>query len=147
MPKTTMEEEAQWKLPAETPLPAVLVKVTTKTIEFTNKKTQKPDSFDKWEWEFAITEGEYAGLSAWGDTEDRLTSHPDNKVRQWAETLRGKEFDLGEGLDTDDLLGLACLITVDNKTHEKKDGSKSYYCPVADVYPSDALPQDEEPPF
>lgn len=153
MPKSTMEEEAQWKLPLDTPLPAALVKVSTRTIDYTDKKTNKPASFDKWEWEFAITEGEYAGLSAWGDTEDKLTTHPDNKVRQWAETLRGKEFELGEGLDTDDLLGLECVITVDNTIYTKKDGTLSYLCPVSDVFPKDALAgadpwqPTQEPPF
>ena len=144
MPKDTMSEEKQWKLPAETPLSAQLTAVVEREIPYTDKKTGKPATFVKWEWEFGITEGEYAGLSAWGDTEDRLTNHPDNKVRQWAETLRGREFDMGEGLDTDDLLGLPCTIVVDNTTYTKKDGTDSYLCPVVDVFPAD---QGVEPPF
>jgi hypothetical protein len=36
---------------------------------------------------------------------------------------------------------------VDNKIHTKADGTKSYFCPVADVFPADALSQGEEPPF
>lgn len=144
MPKQTMKEEQQWKLPKETPLPAQLTAVVEREIPYKDKKTGADATFTKWEWEFGITEGEYAGLSAWGDTEDRLTNHPDNKVRQWAETIRGAEFDMGEGLDTDDLLGLPCTILVDNTEYTKKDGTTSYLCPVVDVYPAE---QGIEPPF
>lgn len=147
MPKATMEEEDQWKLPAETPLTATLVSVKTKTINWNDKNTGEAKSRDKWEWEFSITEGPYAGLSAWGETEDKLTTHPDNKVRQWAETLRGKPFEIGEGIDTDDLLGMVAIITVDNTVYVKKDGENSYLCPISDVFPADALVQSEDPPF
>lgn len=145
MPNSTMTDEEKFKLPAETLLPAVLKSVEEKTIPFVNKQG-KDDSFTKWTWEFEVIDGQYEGLRAWGDTEPRLTNHPDNKVRQWAETLRGAEFEMGEGLDTDDLLGLTCCITVDNKEHTKKDGTKSYLCPVADVFPPDAI-NENEPPF
>lgn len=145
MPESTMTHEDEWKLPAETPLPAVLNAVEEKVIPYT--KDGKEKSFTKWEWEFEITEGDHAGLRAWGSTEDRLTNHPENKVRQWAETLRGRPFELGEGLSTDDLLGLPCVITVANETYTKKGtGEKSYICPVVDVFPADSV-QDEEPPF
>ena len=147
MPNTTMEEEQQWKLPKETPLPAQLTAVVEREIPFKDKKTGEDRIFTKWEWEFAIIEGEFAGLSAWGDTDPKLTNHPDNKVRQWAETLRGRPFEMGEGLDTDDLLGLPCLIVVDNTTYTKKDGTVSYLTPVVDVFPTDGFVQDVEPPF
>lgn len=146
MPKSEMTNEEKWKLPKETLLPAVLKSVDEQTIKFVNKKTGKDDSFTKWTWEFEVIEGQYEGLRAWGDTEPRLTNHPENKVRQWGETLRGAEFEMGEGLDTDDLLGLTCCITVDNTEYEKKDGTVSYLCPVLDVFPPDAL-ADNEPPF
>jgi hypothetical protein len=140
MPSSTMQDEPEYKLPKETLFPAMLKAVSEREIKFTNKKGE-PDTFYKWEWEFEITDGEYAGLRAWGDTEDRLTNREDNKVRQWAETLRGAPFEMGEGLNTDDLLGLECVITVDNVEHQKKDGSgkKSYLCPVIDVYPAEVL--------
>lgn len=146
MPESTMSHEDQWKLPKEVLLPAALKSVEEKTIPFFNSRTNADDSFTKWTWEFEIIDGEYMGLHAWGDTDPRLTNHPDNKVRQWAETLRGREFELGEGLNTDDLLGLTCCITVDNIEHKKKDGSTAYMCPVLDVFPPDAL-IDSEPPF
>lgn len=146
MPRDTMTNEEKWKLPTDTLFPAALKSVEERVIPFFNTRSNKDDSFTKWTWEFEVIDGEYMGLHAWGDTDPRLTNHPDNKVRQWAETLRGKEFELGEGLDTDDLLGLICAITVDNVEHTKKDGTTSYICPVLDVFPADMI-ENSEPPF
>lgn len=137
MPKATLTEESEYKLPEDTMFPAVLHEVNVKTIKY--KKDGKDKSFDKWEWTFKIIEGDFAGLHAYGETEDRLTTHPDNKVRQWAETLRGMPFEFGEGLDTDDLLGLPCVVTVRHEEpREKKDGGFFYGCPVQDVFPEGA---------
>lgn len=144
MPSSTMSNEDQYKLPKDTLLPAVLKSVEEKVINYVNKNG-KDDSFTKWTWEFEIVDGDYMGLHAWGDTEPRLTNHPDNKVRQWAETLRGAAFEMGEGLDTDDLLGLTCVIVVDNVEHTKKNGEKSYLTPVIDVLPVDAYETGEAP--
>jgi hypothetical protein len=146
-----MEHEDEWKLPEEFPMPAELSKVEEKSFPYKIKSgPNKGDDavFVKWEWEFKIIDGEYAGLRAWGETEPKLTNHPDNKVRQWAETLRGAEFDMGEGLDTDDLIGLPCVITVAHLKEEKKNAPGEFYykTPVADVFPADSLGNDE-PPF
>ena len=147
MPSSTMTEEQQWKLPKDVPLQAQLLSVTEKEIKWKDKNTGADKSRVKWEWEFDIVEGEYAGLKAWGETEDRLTNHPDNLVRQWAETLRGAPFEMGEGIDTDDLLGLPCVIVVDNTTYVNKEGKTSYLTPVTDVFPADGFVQSDEPPF
>ena len=140
MPKTTVEEQEKWKLPKEEPLPAQLKSVTEKTI--TPRDTTKAP-FTKWVWEFDITDGEYAGLRAWGETEDRMTNHPNNRVRQWAETLLGTSFDLGDDLDTDDLLGLQCSIVVAHEERTKANGEPFYGTPVVEVFPW----EDTEPPF
>ena len=154
MPQTTMRDEDTYPLPDETPFPARLESVEVKTIQFEKKdrktgaKTGEWSSFDKWVWDFQITSGQYAGLHAYGETEDRLTNHPDNKVRQWAETLRDAPFEIGEGLNTDDLVGLPCIVTVrHDEPRPKKDGGNFYPCPVDDVFPEGALPVDDEPPF
>lgn len=143
MPKSEVTEEEKWKLPKETLLPAVLKAVEEKTIPFVNKQG-KDDSFTKWTWEFEIIDGQYEGLRAWGDTDPRITT--ENNVRHWAETLTGNDYGIGDGLDTDDLLGLTCCISVDNTEYTKKNGEKSYLCPVIDVFPPDAL-NESEPPF
>lgn len=146
MPKATMKDQDEYPLPENTPFPAILESVSTRTIRYKDKETHEDKSFDKWEWVFQITEGEYAGLKAYGETEDRLTNHPDNKVRQWAETLLDFQFDVGYDLDTDHLIGLPCVVTVSNDPpREKRDGGKFYPCPVRDVFPEGTT--GTEPPF
>ena len=158
MPKTTMRVQDEYPLPADVLLPAILVEVEERTYDFVYKAHHKrvqsgavkvgdEGKVEKWVWKFAITEGDYGGLHAWGETEAFLSTHPDNKVRQWAEALRGAEFDPGEGLDTDDLLGLPCVITVrHDEPRPKRDGSGNFYpCPVDSVFPASDVA--ELPPF
>lgn len=159
MPQSTMTDQDAYSLPEDVPFPAILKSVTAEHTEFQykahhkqvqegKKKVGETGEFSKWRWEFEITDGDYAGLRAWGDTEDRLTNHPDNKVRQWAETLQGSQFDVGDGLNTDDLIGLPCIITVRHEEpRPKKDGGSFYPCPVHDVFPADALSGGDDPPF
>jgi hypothetical protein len=145
MPSTTMEHEDEYKLPKETYLPAVLASVTEKSYPYT--KDGEDLVFTKWVWEFQITEGIYGGLRAWGETEPRLTNREGNKVRQWAETLLGTTFDIGQGLDTDDLLMLPCVVVVDHVKEPKKGSTTEFYykTPVIDVLPAEVYQDD--PPF
>lgn len=143
MPKATKVQEDEYRLPAETLFTAVLDSVSVKTIEYTlkkdrgTKKAGEKDSFDKWIWEFRITDGPHKGEIAYGETEDRLTNREDNLVRQWGETLLGREIELGEEFDTDNILGLPCQVTVRHEEpRQKKDGSGFFYgCPVDEVFP------------
>jgi hypothetical protein len=146
MPQTTMEHEDEFTLPKEQPLPAILTKVEEKSYPYT--RDGKEQTFTKWVWEFDIVDGEFAGLRAWGETPPKLTNREDNKVRQWAETLRGEPFAMGEGLDTDLLLQLPCFILVDHVKEEKKGSKGEFYykTPVVDVLPYDEA-LAEEPPF
>jgi hypothetical protein len=148
MPQSTMREEDEYALPEDTLFPGVLNKVDVRTIKWKSKRDGSDQSRDVWTWEFQITDGEYAPLRAWGESEDRLTTHPDNKVRQWGETLRGKPFELGEGLNTDDLIGLPCMFTIKHEEpRPRKDGTGNFYgVRVDDVFPVDAL-QPADPPF
>lgn len=144
MPKATKVEEDEYRLPSDTLFPAVLDRVSIRTIEYTlkkdrgTKKAGEKDSFDKWVWEFRITDGAYKGDTAYGETEDRLTNREDNLVRQWGETLLGREIELGEEFDTDNVLGLPCQVTVRHEEpRQKKDGTGFFYgCPVDEVFPN-----------
>ena len=142
MPKATMKEEAEYRLPEDTLFPAVLDEVAVRTIEYTlkkdrgTKKAGEKDSFDKWVWKFRITDGPFKDDIAYGESEDRLTNREDNVVRQWAETLLGREIEIGEEFDTDSILGLPCQVTVKHEEpREKKDGGMFYGCPVDEVFP------------
>lgn len=143
MPKTVMTNEEEYALPAGQPFQAELQSVTERTITYTRKKDGNgkkagdQDSFTKWIWEFKITAGDFEGMTARGETEDRLTNREDNLVRQWSETLLGTTIEVGQGLDTDLLIGLSCVITVRHEEpRPKKDGNGNWYeCPVDDVFP------------
>ena len=145
MPKSTMEHEDEYKLPENEMLPSILTSVEEKSYPYTRDGEQL--TFTKWVWEFNIVDGEYAGLRAWGETPPRITNREDNKVRQWAHALTGVDYEIGMGLDTDDLLGLPCLIRVDHVKEAKKGSSGEFYfkTPVIDVYPPEAA--QIEPPF
>lgn len=144
MPRSTMREDSLYPLPENQLFPAELTSVTVRTINFVHKKGDKAgmaDSFDKWVWEFRITNGEYQGLKVRGETEPELTTLTEQRgiskpVRPWAETLLGREIQVGEELDTDVLLGLPCQITVTHmEPRPKADGGFWYDCPVEDVLP------------
>lgn len=158
MPSATMREESEYKFPEDTPFPAILSSVTEKEIPYTIKNgpdAGKKSSFKKWVWAFDITEGEFAGLTAYGETEAKLTNHPDNHVRQWAEVLQDAPIGIGDGLNTDDLLGLPCVVTVAHgEPRPKTDGGKFYPCDVNNVFPEGTKAgqfgsdnAQDEPPF
>lgn len=157
MPKARMKDEDEYALPEDTLLRARLDSVEEKTITFfykahhkavTEGKAKEGDQGEihKWVWKFTILDGDYAGLGAWGETETYLSSHANNKVRQWAEALRDAPFTVGEGLDTDDLLGLSCVLTVrHDPPRPKRDGGMFYGSPVDSVFPASAMA--DVPPF
>lgn len=149
-----MQDEDTYRLPADQLFAARLDKVEEKVINFTYRADSsvvaagranvgEAGQFVKWTWEFFITDGDHQGERAWGETPDRLTNREDNVVRQWAETLLGREIEMGEEFDTDIIIGLPCKITVRHEEpRPRKDGQGSFYgCPVADVLPAeDAYP-------
>lgn len=145
MPSATMEHEDPYKFPDDDLLPATLTSVIEKSREI-RQGDRKGETFTKWEWEFSISGGQYAGLRAWGETEDRLTNLEGNRVRAWATALRGQEFAFGESLNTDDLIGLPCMIMVGHEEYKRGDGTTGYKEPVRDVI-SVADAQSIEPPF
>lgn len=145
MPRATMEEEHPYKFEEDFPYRVKLVSVEERRKHGTSQRTGKDYDFTVWLWKFEVAEGEQTGDWAWGESEDRLTTHPSNKVRKWGEALRGEEFAIGEGIDTDDLLGLECLMTFKHRTYESK-GETQYVCDIDEVYPLDAM-DGQEPPF
>jgi hypothetical protein len=162
MPRATARDESEYPLPADELLPAVLQSVTEKTTKFTWKPHHKAVQegrekagtegvIEKWEWTFSITDGEYAGLRAWGETPPFLSTREDNKVGQWGTALRGggaeNAYQVGDAIDTDDLVGLPCMITVQHDPpRPKANGDGNFYgCPVHSVFPANSA--DDLPPF
>lgn len=156
MPKTTVKETSAYALPEDTIFPAVLTSVIVRSIPFTYKKgpnAGQQGEFDIWVWEFKITDGDYAGMKAWGETESEVNNLEEPRgraklVRPWAETLLGRQIQIGEEFDTDNLLGLPCKITVKHEEpRPKKDGGTFYGCPVEDVFPAEGRTSGGPVPF
>ena len=134
--KSTVVEASNYPIPEDTLVPLKLESVTHVEVPFTYKKGAKigqPGIFVKWEWEFAIPEGEYAGLTVRGNTEPRITSGDQSSgdlqmARPWVEALLGRELDLGEEVDTDDLIGLPGQGTVRHlEPRPKKEGGGFWF--------------------
>lgn len=164
MPASTMREESAYPLPEDVIFDGRLNKVEVRTIEFTRKrdgggkKAGDRDSFDVWEWEFVVTQGDHAGIKARGTTEDHLNNLEEPRgrtklARPWCETLLGRQIAIGENFDTDTtIVGLPCRFTVKHgEPTPKKDGGFFYPCDVEDVFPAPsaatAATHDSAPPF
>lgn len=66
--------------------------------------------------------GSLVGSRIWGSVSKRLSTHPDNKLRQWAESLLNMgEFPTGFELDTDMLIGRRARAVI--VQYKKRDGS------------------------
>jgi hypothetical protein len=146
MPKSTVEKSEIRLLPEDKLFRARLNSVTAKTIEWADKATGEAKSAELWEWEFEVMEGEYAGVKVWGETDAKLTNHPDNKPRNWAETLQGKELEVGEEFNTDDVVGLIADIEVQHK-HYMKNGEERRIHKIRDVVPALSPSSHAAPPF
>jgi hypothetical protein len=145
MPGGTVIEESNYSLPSEKLFDGELSSVTVRNIKGDGKNG--PFDFDIWVWEFKVTDGEYKGQKAWGETESKVTTADAQRgrtklVRPWAETLLGRSLHVGENFHTDQILGLPCKFTVaHDEPRQKKDGGWFYGCPVDDVFPATGAPE------
>lgn len=143
MPRTTLRIETEYKYPDDITYPCRLVDVEMLEIPYFKKdasgqRTNEQDIFRKWRWTFEVTAGPYLGQDLRGDTEAEMTTREDNRLRQWAESLLGKAVEVGEDFNTDDIIGLPCIVTVKHEDpRPKKDGGMFYPCVVDDVMPTD----------
>lgn len=78
----------------------------------------------QWWWEVK-SDNEYNGRKVKGECDPKISNHPRNRFRQWAEALLGRELPQGMTVDIDDLVGLVADITIKHRP-DKKDPSKKY---------------------
>lgn len=71
----------------------------------------------KWKWE--IVEGEYTEKWAWGECWDNLDQSDGCTWRRWHEALVDRPVDIGENIDTDDVLNLMAYIHVTHRSYYK----------------------------
>jgi len=156
MPSSDMREESEYMIPEETPVPVRLDAVSVKEFQSKDRDTKalqfdqagNPLMYQKWNWEFQVCDGAYAGVNLQKLTPPYISTREDNLVRLYAETLTGKKWGESEGINTDDLVGLRAIATVKHqKPRPKKNGDGMWYgLDIADLFPADAL-GDDEPPF
>lgn len=152
MPKATVREGSDlYPLPEQTVFDAQLLSCTQETVTFTYRNgpnAGQPGSFDKWEWTFVITTpGEYNNIEIKGSTEPKITDANENDgflalARVYVEALLGRPIQLGEEIDTDDLLGLPCKLTARHEEPRPRKKGDGYWYNVAvdEVYPAGGAP-------
>lgn len=104
MVRSTVEEEADLTKRENETLELVITAIE-ETKPFNDRSGR---SFTLLRWDFSITTPEFAGQSIGGTTASKLTTHSNNQYRNWVETVLGMELAPGQGIDTDDLIGLPC---------------------------------------
>lgn len=118
----------------------------------------EPDSYiweqktiDKLKWTFSVTEpGQWEDQKVRGETSTSFTAHPNCRAYNWVAAITGKKYADGEGLDTDDILGMPCRIVIMYQD-DKRDPEKKWMR-VRDVFPASAAAAakaavPEEAPF
>ena len=134
--KSKVVEASNYPIPEDTLIPLRLDSVTLVEIPFVVKKGARMGQegiFTKWEWEFYVLQGEYAGLTVRGNSEPQFTAADVqggslSLARPWAEALLGRAIELGEEVDTDDLIGLPAQGTVRHlEPRPKKDGEGFWF--------------------
>lgn len=110
-----------------------IIKVEVESIEVreVEGKNGKP-SWEKLEFKFKIVDvptelanqgyNDLVGGSIWGSVGARLTDHPDNKLKQWAEALLGLDLGIGFELDTEMLEGRQARAVT--STYQSKNGPR-----------------------
>lgn len=153
--KTSVTEDSPYPIPLDTLVPVRLNKVEYVKLDYIVKKgpnAGNPGIFTKWEWDFSITDGEYAGLSIRGNSEPKITSSDDrvgdlHLARPWVEALLNRALDLGEEIDTDDLIGLTAMATVEHQPpRPKKEGEGNWYSVALDeLFPAGSMGSAAKP--
>lgn len=148
MPKSTVTEfdtNDLYPIPVDLPVPVQLQAVTVETVEFTYKQgpnAGKPGSFLKWQWDFMVYDGEYAGTTFRASTEPKITNATESDflplARPLVEALKGRALEVGEEVDTDDLIGAKGLATVKHlPPRPRKSGEGNWYnVELNELFPS-----------
>jgi hypothetical protein len=143
--KAKCEDKPDNTIPEDTIVRAKLTDIILKEIEYV--KNGETKSFEKLYWTFQVAdggpEGTWVGKQVRGQTDPELTNEPHNKFRNWSEALLNRDIAVGFQLDTDDLIGMTCKITV--KHEEDRRDSNKIWERVDEVLPAGGF--NDAPPF
>jgi len=145
MPKGTVREDDPYPIPTDTLVPVVLTAVSEVNVPFTYKQGPKAGtagSFTKWEWDCRVIDGEYTGVEVRGSTEAKFTnaSHASGFLalaKPFAEAFMGRETEVGEEVDTDQLIGLVAQATVRHlEPRPRRDGDGFWFnIEIDEIFP------------
>jgi hypothetical protein len=85
-------------------------------------------------WAFEVTESPWEGTKILGSSSQKFTIDPPSKFYEWAVQLLGRTFDVGDGIDTDDLIGLPCRIEIEYKP-DAEDPERKWMRPATVIAP------------
>lgn len=139
------EDKPDLTIPEDEPVVSRLAEMNVKTINWTDKRTNKPRSADLVEWWWEVEDDRFPGRKVKGECDAELSNHPANKFNNWTEALLGREIGLGEVIDDEDLIGLRAIITVRHREGTTKNGDPRVFEEVAEVLPYQR--RDDDVPF
>lgn len=115
------------KLPENTLLRATLLEIKKETVNYTDRQSGLPASFDKFTWWFQITsDDKYNGRRVKGRTPALMSDRGGQQLREWVQTMRNVDsLPVGEKFDTDSLLGLPVELLVKH-VPDSRDPSKTW---------------------
>lgn len=125
---------------------ATVIGVRLKEANFTDEATGQKVKRVEFKFMISDPDGIFDAQNIWGETPNKFNSHPDCKLRQWAEAILGRELPVGYRLDTDSLVGQDCKIGVSYREYDDKKGvadpttgelPKKGRNDVAQVFPTD----------
>lgn len=104
----------------------VLIPEGTVVVAMVKEIEEKELSFGpRLNWKFEVTEGEYKGWTINDGTSPKFSIDPPSKMYEWTVQLLQRTFEVGDPMNTDDLIGLPCRIEIGHKP-DKDDPQKSW---------------------
>lgn len=103
-------------IPADTIVEAEVVDVEEKETPFwVDEKDHSKGKSQQMSFRFKITDGEYAGMTVFGNTSCWFTEN--SKLGSWVREILAQD-ELPDELDTDNLIGLPVTLIIGNRTKE-----------------------------
>jgi hypothetical protein len=150
MVQVPVTDEPQYEtIPEGSLLIARVEAIAQKTINYADKKTGQPASFDVLEWSFKIIDqqadgGRWVNRKPRGKTDAKATNRDGDKFREWAEAIMAREITVGTIVDTDDLVDRTCCVEISLRAG--KDG-RIWEEVVAVFQDFDQVNEDAKIPF
>jgi hypothetical protein len=66
-------------------------------------------------WAFEVTETPWEGVRILDSSSQKFTIDPPSKFYEWSCQLLGRTFEVGDPIDTEDLIGLPCRVEIAHK--------------------------------